>query len=633
MPDSRRSAILKFVNAAGLAAVACAACILVGGWLLTSPPAKTPELAFNVAPPLRECAGREFGVYGLQTIGADLALDKKARKKNEKFLDKVKRKLGVYATKIQSILPIKRERSFRLRYVVTQLPELADTKVQDVSMSLPDSFHKERIYELACKIQGGAGEYVVFRKLGPRTAETNYYEPSTSLLPKKCIGFSGEVLVRVVDGTPTHTLERELKTTGFRATAWDSTRQITHKAALDLYFPKVTYTAGEKIAVHAHGLNTSSPASLEILKIGRKSSLLQRTDDIRLQKQKIDAYSYRDGARWPVTTTITLPAKAASGYYVAVLKQKDKSAVFPFVVSPSSPKARVAVIAATNTWQAYNNWGDGSFYESAVFENCLATDYARIISTSRPTLQPNPLMPYAKYNHLASAERRMAAFFDDNNIGYDVYSDDSLDESGDFLKSYDVAVLPPHPEYYTAAMVDALDAHVKRGGSIASLGGNAVYYKIAKRGSQLEKHENGRVQDLEEGFGGIWSIHHGRSPANLLGTEFDVRGFTTLAPYKVLDAGHPLFEGTGLKNGDLLGNFGSGHEMDVAGAHSPSGVVVLAKGINPSGYGADMAFYQHPSGGKIFAVGSLSFVYPLEWDDKLQRILKNAIAAMLDKPE
>ena len=68
------------------------------------------------------------------------------------------------------------------------------------------------------------------------------------------------------------------------------------------------------------------------------------------------------------------------------------------------------------------------------------------------------------------------------------------------------------------------------------------------------------------------------SEANLLGVVFTETGIMTGAPYRVLDAYHWAFAGTGLENGDLFGQASlhmrcpggaSGHETDKISPSSP----------------------------------------------------------------
>jgi hypothetical protein len=58
-----------------------------------------------------------------------------------------------------------------------------------------------------------------------------------------------------------------------------------------------------------------------------------------------------------------LEAPAESGlYYLWARTPSGRSFSFPWVVAPAQPKARLAVLASSNTWNAYNNFGGRSNY-------------------------------------------------------------------------------------------------------------------------------------------------------------------------------------------------------------------------------------------------------------------------------
>jgi hypothetical protein len=68
-------------------------------------------------------------------------------------------------------------------------------------------------------------------------------------------------------------------------------------------------------------------------------------------------------------------------------------------------------------------------------------------------------------------------------------------------------------------------------------------------------------------------------------------------------------------------------------------VQLLARGTNPYTLNCDpyvnvpmaanMVYYTHPGGGFVFSVGSMTFGGSLVVDDKIQRILRNALDACL----
>src|SRR5262249_55213305 len=109
-------------------------------------------------------------------------------------------------------------------------------------------------------------------------------------------------------------------------------------------------------------------------------------------------------------------------------------------------------------------------------------------------------------------------------------------------------------------------------------------------------------------------------------------------PYSVAMDSHRFYQGTGLHNGDLIGQNGrngaaSGWEMDTSEqlpGHDPGapppGIQVLAQGTNvgpTSNYSAQMTVYTTARGGFVFSAGSLTFGGSLVVDANLQRMVRN----------
>jgi hypothetical protein len=128
------------------------------------------------------------------------------------------------------------------------------------------------------------------------------------------------------------------------------------------------------------------------------------------------------------------------------------------------------------------------------------------------------------------------------------------------------------------------------------------------------------------------------SEANLLGVVCTASGLMTAAPYRVIDASHWVFEGTGLAIGALFGEKtlheripggASGHETDKISASSPKNTLHLAKGINDDGGGADIAYHEPGGGGAVFSTGSITWVPALFTDAHVSRITKNVLTRFL----
>lgn len=516
-----------------------------------------------------------------------------------------------------------------LAYSVRPSDSLNGLEMQDISVTLPLPFHSKAVYELSCQEQR-TGDFRVFRKHSPMMLTQNYREPPTTLVPRSCLGEDGIISVRMAND-PEHTeLAAMLTGTEFRAVHWIPGSGFTTPVPLAMYLPKRGFVPGETVEVHMHARDTAAPAVLEIHRAGNPLSAL-RLEVGDLQQTKIDAYSYRDGLDWPVTMSFEIPQHFQSGYYVAVLSQGKARASFVFVVKPPEGETpRAVIIAATNTWNAYNDWGGGGFYENKIGDTCLNTDYARMISSVRPDRGSTPVQALDKYSHLSETERTLALWLSRNGIEFGVYTDDDLHRDPDLLKDRPLVILPSHPEYYTETMYDQIAAHVENGGDIVSLGANIMYYRTSRTETQMEIRANGRLHDLEPVFGGLWSQHLDRPPARIFGAEYDARDWATWAPYEVIEPTHPIFAETGLEAGDLFGPMASGLEMDLLQEDTGLEPTLLATGTNPSGYGASMLFVEHPSGSKVFSTGSISFVFALEKDERLGILLNNVFDLMED---
>ena len=116
----------------------------------------------------------------------------------------------------------------------------------------------------------------------------------------------------------------------------------------------------------------------------------------------------------------------------------------------------------------------------------------------------------------------------------------------------------------------------------------------------------------------------------------------TAAPFRVIDASHWVFAGTGLNNGDLFGHQtlheripggASGHETDKRSASSPANTVLLAKGTNPDEGGSEMVIHERDHGGAVFSVGSITWVAALFVDDAVSTITRNVLLKFAGRPE
>ena len=362
-------------------------------------------------------------------------------------------------------------------------------------------------------------------------------------------------------------------------------------------------------------------------------------------------------------------APARSGlYYFHAETAHGAAFSFPWIVAPSVPSAKVAVLASNVTWNAYNSFGGRSNYinpdqlpDRPTVNSRLdlkrytdpnnvtyGTDEYAPLSFDRPELfnhidlpgRPEDPIEGRAACHLAAAEWRLLAWMEREGFAYDYYAETQLHAGQLDLDAYRVLILSTHPEYWSRAMYRRVKRWVDaRGGRLLYLGGNGINCEVAIDDSVssivCKNGDSREVQRL-----GLESRFHlgGQSEANLLGVVFDDKGIMTGAPYRVVDETHWAFEGTGLKNDEVFGakslhmrcpGGASGHETDKVSASSPPGLSRLAKGMNIDNGGADMITYETPSGGAVFSVGSIAWPSAVLIDDAVSGITANVLNRFL----
>jgi len=367
---------------------------------------------------------------------------------------------------------------------------------------------------------------------------------------------------------------------------------------------------------------------------------------------------------------VTAPAKSGL-YYFRASTASGKQFSFPWIVAPARPTAPMAVLASNLTWNAYNSFGGRSNYihadglpptptinsrhelkrysDSGFFT--WHADHYPSLSFDRP--EPFNHIDFAERItdpiegrqacHLAPAEWRLLGWMERENLAYDYYAETQLDDGTLDLSAYKVLVTAVHPEYWTRRMYDRVKSWVFADqGRLVYLGGNGLNCEVELLADGSMVCHNGKITSLERsGMSGRDSrlaLRH-ESEASLLGVVFTTAGVMTGAPYRVIDADHWAFTGTGLKNGDLFGEHclhrrcpggASGHETDKVSSSSPSNVHHLAKGLNPDDGGAEMIVFDTPSGGKVFSVGSINYVASLPVDEHVSRITKNVLIRYIE---
>jgi hypothetical protein len=171
-----------------------------------------------------------------------------------------------------------------------------------------------------------------------------------------------------------------------------------------------------------------------------------------------------------------------------------------FVLKPAAPTARLALILATGTWCAYNDWGGSNHYQgltgpsggdfAAEVSSCAPGPRLRPLARGRAphpacarrssAAQRYPHMDYARANGIskkyassgwAAFERPFALWCEAQGIALD-YAHPARPPPDPDLDAYPRAVIVGHDEYWTWEMRDHLEGWTDRGGQLARFAGN-----------------------------------------------------------------------------------------------------------------------------------------------------------------
>ncbi len=340
--------------------------------------------------------------------------------------------------------------------------------------------------------------------------------------------------------------------------------------------------------------------------------------------------------------------------------------------------------ARVREWGAYpHNADDWPLYGRSTYNKHADGSGISLSSRLRPILTIRP--GYLTFNDAQGsglrhypADTHLLAWLTAKGLDFDIITDEDLDDEGvELIAPYKTILTGSHPEYHTPGTLDALSAYTHSGGKLCYLGGNGFYWRIARDKArphmiEIRRAEGGiRAWAAEPGeyyhaidgqMGGLWRRNR-RPPQQLAGVGFSGQGKFEGTHYRRLPASYDgdlawVFAGI---NEDIVGDYGlsgggaAGFELDRADPMlgTPENTVILARSEDPpksfvtvheellgatntiSGENApdlmrgEITYFDTPSGGAVFAVGSITFCGSLwrdgKFDGPISRLLENVV--------
>ncbi|NUR90300.1 MAG: hypothetical protein HOY71_40005 [Nonomuraea sp.] len=287
-------------------------------------------------------------------------------------------------------------------------------------------------------------------------------------------------------------------------------------------------------------------------------------------------------ATWKPSLTVDTTGWPEGSYLIRLDASTGAQRYVPITVRSASTAGKVVLVNAVATWQAYNMWGGRDLYEGPGG----FADRSRTVTFDRPydTSGARMFLDFEK-DAIEQAERS----------GVPVAYLTSLDLKPGALDGARAVVSLGHDEYWTPAMRQTVTAARDRGVNLAFLGANAVYWKIALDGRNVECDKSVKCP--------LW--RGSRPESALIGQMYDC--FPADAAYQVRRPGHWIFQGA---RGDHFTGM-VGPETDKTSPASPKNVEVLARSpLSCSGRSteSDTTYYTAPSGAGVFASGTMRWV-------------------------
>ncbi len=389
-------------------------------------------------------------------------------------------------------------------------------------------------------------------------------------------------------------------------------RHFTRWPLVEGYPDRQSYAAGDVVELRCSSRVPTVTAA--VTRVGRERVEVWRRDAINIGEHPYPDDAYATGCGWPVAFTFEVDPAWPSGFYEVSLHASGESGAQAtaeafFVVRPAAPtKADAILVLATNTYNAYNQWGGKCLYSGAVkvsFDRPLERGYLRRAAAPDEVeydgrMASLPVEPDEEHHQLqqylaefeyptwcASSswhnwERRFARWAENEGLTLDFAINSDLEFHPEVLDGQRLMLSVGHDEYWSWGMRDRVDEFVEGGGAWAIFSGNTCFWQVRYEDdgrTMVGYKARAESKDPVAGTAGhhritsMWSLPSiDRPEARSIGLSFTRGGYARIGQatprssggYNIHRPDHPVLEGTGLRYGDVLGGPSRivGYEVD-----------------------------------------------------------------------
>ena len=381
---------------------------------------------------------------------------------------------------------------------------------------------------------------------------------------------------------------------------------VTFYDEIEAYAGRLSYRHGEQATLHVS--TRADRFSVTVERWGATREQVWAEDGIEGVYSAPPTDADANGCGWPVSLTIDVPPSWTSGFYLVTCAAEGSApergtAHAGFVVRPGVDAAqRTLLVLATNTWNAYNNWGGCSLYTGGT-QVAFGRPFGRGM-LERPDVDRNDrkarparwgeepdvdgeiFQEYRFANGYPASigssgwftfERRFVEWAEGEGFNFDFAISSDLENDSTALDGYDFVISVGHDEYWSAGQRDAIERHVEGGGNFASFSGNTMFWQVRIESTTPDSggadvmvchkytaHETDPIMDDGDPsqMTGMWADPVvGRPESSFLGggsawglyNRFGQATPGGSGAFTVYRHDHWLFDGTDLHYGDLLG--------------------------------------------------------------------------------
>lgn len=301
------------------------------------------------------------------------------------------------------------------------------------------------------------------------------------------------------------------------------------------YTDKMSYNPGDSVSLYVSA--PKNPSQAITMKDVNGNNILSINAPVDIQKIQNDR-PWLNGLGFTKTAAIKLPADLKSGIYKFCETK-------PIIVKNNSSSCDITVIYPSNTDNAYNYAGGKSLYGPDLPDRSAVASFSRFLYGA---------------DDYSSSFFKWLALQNGYNINY--ISDADLDDYSQIERSK-LVIIVGHSEYWTRRARQNIDAFVASGKNLLVLAGNVMWWQVRYNSEKniMICYRNHNTADplINTPYSTVqWTDPQLKYPIlNSIGADFDHGGYANQVPnpwngYKIVNDKSPLFEGTGLKNGDIL---------------------------------------------------------------------------------